>query len=151
LADRFIDVQLSSLPSLNREGLVALWRKIFDKDPPTRMHKELMVQFLAYRIQEQKYGPANDRNRRRLDHLAIAIENNSGSSSSKKFPIKPGTRLLREWKGQVHVVNVEDGLYEYRGTRYQSLSEIARLITGTRWSGPLFFGTKGIKNPMEAI
>jgi hypothetical protein len=56
--------------------------------------------------------------------------------------LKPGTRLVRQWRDQVHLVNVEADGYEYQGARYQSLSEIARLITGTRWSGPLFFGIK---------
>jgi len=60
--------------------------------------------------------------------------------------IKPGTRLVRQWRGQVHVVNVEEKDFEYKGALYQSLSEIARLITGTRWSGPLFFGLKGELN-----
>ena len=63
-------------------------------------------------------------------------------SVSTRPPIKPGTRLVRQWKEQVHVVEVETEGYEYKGTRYESLSEIARLITGTRWSGPLFFGLK---------
>ena len=61
---------------------------------------------------------------------------------STRPPIKPGTRLVRQWKEQVHVVEVEAEGYEYRGARYENLSEIARLITGTRWSGPAFFGLK---------
>jgi hypothetical protein len=56
--------------------------------------------------------------------------------------IKPGTRLVRQWQDKVHIVHVEETGYEYKGSRYESLSEIARLITGTRWSGPLFFGLK---------
>ncbi len=53
------------------------------------------------------------------------------------------TRLVREWRDEVHLVNVEANGYEYKGGRYKSLSQIARLITGTRWSGPLFFGING--------
>jgi hypothetical protein len=56
--------------------------------------------------------------------------------------LKPGTRLVREWHGEVHQVTVLGHGVEYRGTTYRSLSEVARLITGTRWSGPLFFGVK---------
>ena len=56
--------------------------------------------------------------------------------------IRPGTRLVRQWGDQVYLVNVQTDGYEYQGHRYQSLSKIARLITGTRWSGPLFFGIK---------
>jgi hypothetical protein len=61
---------------------------------------------------------------------------------STRPPIKAGTRLVRQWKEQIHVVEVKTEGYEYRGARYENLSEIARLITGTRWSGPAFFGLK---------
>jgi hypothetical protein len=144
--------QLSSLRSLHKEALAGLWRELFEKAPPTRMRKELMLQFIAYRVQEQEFGSLSDGSRRRLGQLARAIEDNANSSSSGRCRIKPGTRLIRQWKDQVHVVNVEEGSYEYRGTRYDSLSEIARLITGTRWSGPLFFGLKDkrIENSKEA-
>lgn len=135
--------RLSSLPRLHKEALTELWREFFSADPPLRMRKELMVQFLAYRMQEQEFGPVSERSHRRLCQLAKAIEGNSNTSSLQRFPIKPGTRLIRQWKDQIHIVDVEEGSYEYRCARYDSLSEIARLITGTRWSGPLFFGLKG--------
>jgi hypothetical protein len=55
-------------------------------------------------------------------------------------------RLVREWHGTVHVVTVdEDGSIHWNGRSWRSLSEIARTITGTRWSGPAFFGLKGPK------
>jgi hypothetical protein len=74
--------------------------------------------------------------------MARAFENNSDAAVSSIPSIKPGTRLVRQWGDQVHLVNVENNGYEYHGARYQSLSEIARLITGTHWSGPLFFGIR---------
>ncbi|MFY9740360.1 MAG: DUF2924 domain-containing protein [Candidatus Sulfotelmatobacter sp.] len=135
--------ELSSLPRLHKEALTELWRKIFETDPPLRMRKKLMLQFVAYRIQEQKFGMLSDSSRHRLGQIAKTIEGSSKTSASQKLAIKLGTRLIRQWKSQVHTVHVEEGSYEYRGTRYESLSEIARLITGTRWSGPLFFGLKG--------
>jgi hypothetical protein len=134
--------QLSSLPRLHKEALSGLWRELFRDDPPLRMRKELLVQFLAYRTQEREFGQLSERSQRRLSQLAKAIEDTSKISSPERFAIKPGTRLIRQWKDQVHIVNVEEGSYEYRCARYHSLSEIARLITGTRWSGPLFFGLK---------
>jgi len=144
--------QISSLPHLHKEALAELWREFFKEDPPLRLRKELMVQFLAYRIQGQEFGSLSERGHRRLCQLAKAIDGCSNPSSFQKVPIKPGTRLIRQWNDQVHIVNVEEGSYEYRCNRYDSLSEIARLITGTRWSGPLFFGLKGkaIKNSKEA-
>ena len=62
---------------------------------------------------------------------------------TSKQTLKPGTRLIREWREEVHLVNVGANAYEYKGGRYKSLSQIARLITGTRWSGPAFFGING--------
>jgi hypothetical protein len=79
---------------------------------------------------------------RRLRQLSTAVAENTNFKISSDRKIQPGTRLVREWQNQVHLVNVQAKCYEYRGARYQSLSEIARLITGTRWSGPLFFGLK---------
>jgi len=144
--------QLLSVRSLQKEAVVGLWRQLFETDPPARMRKELLIQFLAYRMQEQEFGPLSERSHRRLCQLAKAIEGSSTTSSLQKVSIRAGTRLVRQWKDQVHVVNVEEGSYEYRGNPYDSLSEIARLITGTRWSGPLFFGLKGkaMKNSKEA-
>lgn len=144
--------RLLSLPRLPKEALVAVCRELFGNKPPAQMRKELMVQFLAYRMQEQEFGSLSESSRHRLGQLAKTIESNPKTSSSQTPPIKPGTRLIRQWREQVHTVNVEEGGYEYRGDRYESLSEIARLITGTRRSGPLFFGLKdkGIKNSKEA-
>ena len=152
MPNSYITNQLSSLPHLHKPALSELWRQLFETDPPLRMRKELMLQFVAYRMQEREFGALSNSNHRRLIELASAIEAYSDGSVAKRPPIKPGTRLIRQWKEQLHIVNVEEENYEYRGARYESLSEIARLITGTRWSGPLFFGLKdrGIKAPKEA-
>jgi|ERR1700685_1794284 len=91
---------------------------------------------------EQEFGGLSAAGCRRLRQLATTFEADPNAVVSNRPPIKPGTRLVRQWKEQVHVVEVEPEGYEYRGARYENLSEIARLITGTRWSGPLFFGLK---------
>jgi hypothetical protein len=70
------------------------------------------------------------------------VEKDPAAEISAAPAIKPGTRLIRQWQDKTHVVTVKEQGYEYQGSLYQSLSEIARLITGTRWSGPLFFGLK---------
>ena len=60
--------------------------------------------------------------------------------------VNPGTRFAREWRGKVHVVTMsDDGCYRWQDRDWNSLSEIARAITGTQWSGPAFFGTKARK------
>jgi hypothetical protein len=151
MANVAISDRLLALPLLQKTALFQLWQELFNTDPPEGMRKELLVQFLAYRIQEKEFSELSDRSHRRLGELAASIDA-SGRSVAQKLEIKPGTRLIRQWKEQLHIVNVEEENYEYRGARYESLSEIARLITGTRWSGPLFFGLKdrGIKAPKEA-
>src|SRR6266567_1054164 len=80
--------------------------------------------------------------RRRLRQIAAQVESGKANPIAEPQRIKAGTRLLREWQGRKHIVTAAQTGYEYQGTRYGSLSEIARHITGTRWSGPLFFGLK---------
>jgi hypothetical protein len=134
--------RLAELPKLNKPSLLELWEELFKSDPPTQLRRRLMIQILAHRLQEQAFGPLSAASRGRLRRLAQAFANNSESIIPSAPSLKPGTRLVRQWRDQVHLVNVEAKGYEYQGARYQSLSEIARLITGTRWSGPLFFGIK---------
>jgi Protein of unknown function (DUF2924) len=134
--------QLETLPDLPRSDLAELWLQVFNSAPNPKTRKPAMIRFLAYRIQEQAYGSLSPSNQRRLRQMEGSAVGDSNLKTSSARRIHPGTRLVREWQNQVHLVNVEAKGYEYRGVRYRSLSEIARLITGTRWSGPLFFGLK---------
>ena len=85
----------------------------------------------------------------RRTSLRLRVLSNAGSgkiTSAPSLQLKPGARLLREWNGKVHEVSaLEDGRYAYAGKVWRSLSEIARVITGVRWSGPRFFGTRDRK------
>jgi Protein of unknown function (DUF2924) len=133
--------RLAELPKLDRAGVCQLWHQLFDAPPP-KLRRHLLISILAYRLQEQAFGSLSAACRGRLRQLARAVAGDSNAWASSIPSIRPGTRLVRQWGDQVHLVNVEARGYEYQGVRYQSLSEIARLITGTRWSGPLFFGIK---------
>jgi hypothetical protein len=97
-----------------------------------------MVPVLAYRIQEKEFGGLSHQARKKLQELALT----GGIRKRQSDTVRDGTRLVRTWRGDVHSVTVNDSGYVYRGQRYSSLSRIAREITGTQWSGPLFFGTK---------
>ena len=134
--------RLTELSSFSKTALCGLWKQLFNASPDPKLRKDLMIPILGYRMQEQAFGSLNSNVRSRLSKLAVSLETEPNSTISPAPAIKPGTRLVRQWSDQVHLVNVEAKGYEYRGIRYQSLSEIARLITGTRWSGPLFFGIK---------
>ena len=147
MSDTLAD-EIAELPRLNRAQLRAKWRAVLKKEPPVHLRKQLLVPLLAYKMQEQTYGGLRPEVKRRLRDLADSFESNPKQAGAKhQIPLrmKPGTRLIRQWQGETHHVTVSDRGFEYDGRLYSSLSEIARLITGTRWSGPLFFGTKQTK------
>jgi hypothetical protein len=137
-----ITKRLASLPELSKPTVCELWKQFFKKEPPPELRTDLMLRIVAHRLQEQEFGGLREANCRRLRQLATTFEDNPNTVGSTRPPVKPGTRLVRQWKEQVHVVEVETEGYAYRGSRYENLSEIARLITGTRWSGPVFFGLR---------
>jgi hypothetical protein len=137
-----IDQRLATLPKLSKTALRELWKQLFSTSSPPQLRRHLMIPILAYRLQEQAFGSISAASRGRLRQLGQAFEANPKAALSSVPSIRPGTRLVRQWGDQVHLVNVETNGYEYQGARYQSLSEIARVITGTHWSGPLFFGIR---------
>jgi hypothetical protein len=137
-----ISTKLQELPRLPKPALLALWEELFVQPAHPRLRRNLMIPILAYRIQEQAYGGLKPSTRKYLQKLAADLDQNRNTPSPVAPQLKAGTKLLRQFQGEMHEVRVgEEGL-EYRGRRYESLSEIARQITGTRWSGPLFFGLK---------
>jgi hypothetical protein len=136
-----IEKQLKELPSLPRPRLLGMWKECFGRNPAAGIRRELMVPVLAYRLQEQAYGGLKKETLARLRQLAHESEKGR-ASLVRAERVKTGTRILRQWRGETHEVTVGSREFLYRGKAYKSLSEIARLITGTRWSGPLFFGLK---------
>lgn len=145
-----LDDRLRSLMQLSKPELSTLWHKLFEKDPPPNIRKDLMQRIIGYRMQELELRPLCNQTCNRLRQVVHDLEGDPHPVSSATLRIKAGTRLARQWKEQVHVVTVEASGYEYKGDHYDSLSEIARLITGTRWSGPAFFGLKHKSELREA-
>jgi hypothetical protein len=133
--------RVQELPNLDTSALRALWQNVFPTPPHPKLRRELMIPILAYRIQEQAYGGLGPEALSKLKRLAKDLERNR-STVAGVSRIKPGTRIIREWAGDTHEVTVVRNGYSYRGKQYKSLSAIARKITGTRWSGPVFFGLK---------
>jgi Protein of unknown function (DUF2924) len=134
--------QIATLPSLNRAQLLAIWAEHFSTEPPSKLRKELMVPVLAYRMQEKEFGGLSHAARRRLREVAASLKTDKPSQERPDSAPQTGTRLLRVWRGETHEVIATGSGYEYRGQTYSSLSKIAREITGTQWSGPLFFGVR---------
>jgi hypothetical protein len=144
-----IALQISQLRSFSRQQLLELWEMLYKKPAPLRIRREIMVPFLAYKIQENAYGGLKPGTRAELRRVAQTLERNPASNARPaRSKIRPGTRLLRRWHGEMHEVFVTELGYEYREATYRSLSELARKITDTRWSGPAFFGlnrTNGVR------
>ena len=134
--------QLEKLADLGRQEIEALWAELFGRALKAPSRREFLVLILAYRLQEKAYGGLSAATRKRLRSAAAEIEDDPNAEFLAAPRIKPGARLIREWQGKTHKVTVIEDGFVYDGQRYKSLSEIARLITGTRWSGPVFFGLK---------
>jgi Protein of unknown function (DUF2924) len=143
-----ISGQIIKLHTSSRQQLLEMWQKLYQRAAPTGIRRELLVPFLAYRIQEQAYGGLKPSTRSELRRVAQDLEKPTGSNERRtRIRIKPGSRLVREWRGETHEVAITETGFEYRGSSYPSLSKIACKITGTRWSGPAFFGlVKGNSN-----
>ena len=122
--------------------LRALWKETFGRPHPSGVQKDFLLRALAYHVQENAHGGLAPGIHRRLAEYAREFQTSGRIAALERPKIKPGTQLVRGWRGDTHVVTVLDEGYDYRGKRYGSLSEIARLITRTRWSGPRFFGLK---------
>ena len=131
-----LDAQLAVLDSMPRAELRAAWiREV--RTPPPNVSAGLLRLALAHCLQSKVMGGVTKAMERKLQEIA------EGSSAQR---ITPGTRFVREWRGKVHVVTVSDERrYRWQNRDWNSLSEIARTITGTQWSGPAFFGTKSKK------
>ena len=137
-----IERKLAALSALSIKHLKDRWRSVYGKEPPPRIHRDLLTRALAYQLQERALGGLKPSTRRLLDRIG---ENHSSSQLTRVAAhrkTQPGTVLIREWQGTSHRVTVREDGVVYRGQPYQSLSEVARVITGARWSGPLFFGLK---------
>ena len=137
-----LDDELTALPSLSAQELRSKWQDLRCGEPMAPASRDLMIREIAYRLQERAHGGLAPAVKRRLRALGAEFEANGAGALVLGPLLKPGTRLLREWGGRTHSVIVLENGFEYEGERYQSLTQIARLITGARWSGPRFFGLR---------
>ena len=137
-----MDELLERLERMNRQELREFWEERFSGEAPNSRATDLLRRRIAWRLQEEQFGGLGTETKRRLRELANAYERDAKHTPVAKPKMKTGTVLTREWKGRVHTVQVKPDGYAYSGKHYKGLSKIAREITGTRWSGPLFFGLR---------
>lgn len=141
-----IHSEIGTLADLDLAALRTQWRDHYCCAPPLHMSRQVLVQAIAYALQKNAFGGLS-RSAASKMNAATKMPGKSTNRKSRRADvrrrIKPGTRLLREWNGRTHeVIAIDNGKFLYQGESYSSLSCIARQITGTRWSGPVFFGLR---------
>ena len=129
-----LERRIAALENLSTSALKAEWQRVVGSVPP-RISPAMMRLALAWEYQARALGGLPRTTQQKLAQLA--------GGKSHTAEVRAGMRLTREWDGVVHVVTVsEDRIIRWRDKEWRSLSEVARAITGTRWSGPAFFGLK---------
>ena len=144
---------MGAIPALSRGDLLIQWGMLFGTPPHKMISTRLLVRAVAHAAQVEQYGGLSKRKQKELSQFATAKDGataqpgRSGQASvaarihfSGSKPPRAGARLIREWNGKSHVVEVLDKGFAWHGKTYRSLSAIATSITGCRWSGPRFFG-----------
>jgi hypothetical protein len=138
-APRAIEGEISRLRSLALLELRGEWRRLYHAEPP-QISRDLLVLGLGYRLQEIDQGGLGKTTRRKLQTIARSLRKTGRVGPTPSLALKPGARLVREWRGRTHIVTATEDGFEYAGTSYPSLTKIAKKITGAHWSGPRFFG-----------
>jgi len=147
---------LHELDRFTRAQLLARWAQVFGAPAPPYLHVGLLKRAIAWQLRAQAHArrfrvpDAHALRERLIVQLERAgdLHNTQARGARRASPprlaakLAPGVRLLREWQGRRHEVEVVSGGFRYRGRPYASLSAIAREITGARWSGPRFFGVR---------
>jgi hypothetical protein len=137
--DEAVTIKLRALANMDYAALRDEWRRLYRAPPPKRVARDLLLLGVAWKIQERAYGGLSAATKRRLADLAYTIEQNGDVTRNRVARLKPGAKLVREWRGETYTVIVLDDGFQWKGTRWRSLSVIAREITGVHWSGPRFF------------
>lgn len=125
--------EIAELRNMSRQQLKDRWRDLFKAAPPAALTSDLLARGIAWWLQERALGGHSASAR-------AALQCTDAPRALRRPALRPGNRLVRRWRGRTYVVEVAEHGFAFEGERFGSLSEIARTITGTRWSGPRFFG-----------
>ena len=137
-----LDSEIARLRGLDVGGLRARWHTMFRRRAPPHLPRHLLFRMLAYRLQADHLGDLDSETRRLLDRSGDPIEIGrlAAERNHRQTKLRPGTLLTREWDGRLQQVMVLADGFAWNGKTYRSLSKVAFAITGSRWSGPRFFG-----------
>ncbi len=137
--------ELDRLAAMDAATLRRRWRMVFGRAAPEQLPRALIMRALAYRIQADVLGDLDRETIRMLDRLAREGRDGVAIPLPELRATKPGTLLVREWEGTLHRVMVLEQGFAWNGQTFDSLSKVARAITGTHWNGPRFFGLRETK------
>ena len=137
-----LDNEIARLRGLDVGGLRARWHTMFRRRAPPHLPRHLLFRMLAYRLQADHLGDLDSETRHLLDRSGDPIEIGrlAAERNHRQTELRPGTLLTREWDGHLQQVMVLADGFAWNGKTYRSLSKVAFAITGSRWSGPRFFG-----------
>jgi DUF2924 family protein len=144
--DPAVEAELDRLPTMRIVDLRIRYRELYRAEPPKAFGPDLLRRSIAHRIQERTYGGLSRDHQRLLDQLVKAARAKPNGRLELPQRIKPGSELVRTWNRRTYRVTVRESGFAYEGQTYESLSEIASKITGTRWNGPRFFGLRRSSN-----
>ena len=147
--DPAVEDELDLLPAMPIAGLRVRYRELFRSNPPKALGPDLLRRSIAHRIQEKAYGGLSRPVQRLLDQMMKAFAAKPNGKIVLPRRIKSGSVLVRQWKGKSHRVMVLADGFAYDGRIFGNLSEIAVLITGTRWNGPRFFGLRSMTEEID--
>jgi hypothetical protein len=137
-----VAAQVAALPTLPMQELWTIWDRYFQRRPD-KTNRSYIESKVAYKLQEAAYGGLSEQTKRKLINIGMRHSKIKGRQLPREIELAPGTVLIREWAERDHKVTVTaTGTFEYDGQHFKSLTAVARHISGTHWSGPLFFGLK---------
>jgi Protein of unknown function (DUF2924) len=146
-----LDTEIARLREFGVGELRARWHTAFRRRAPPHLPRHLLFRILAYRLQADRLGEMDADTRRLLDRIGPGAsdetERLAAELNRSRTELRPGTLLTREWDGHLQRVMVLPDGFSWNGKTYPSLSKVAFAMTGTRWSGPRFFGLD--KSPSE--
>jgi Protein of unknown function (DUF2924) len=137
-----LEIEIAHLCDLDLAELKRRWLTLYACPVPKFFRREHLIRAVAHRMQVAAYGDLKPTTRRLLRTIVDAVRAGNEEGIGIVPRIKPGTKLVRTWQDKTYIVLARDEDFEWQGTRYRSLSEVARAITGTRWNGLVFFGVK---------
>lgn len=141
-----LDVEIEALIRMSPAALRSKWREVH-RSPTPDLSPSLLARGIAYRLQQRVHGGLSRSAEKQLANIARRLARTGSVDDPHAVSLKPGTQLVRSWNGTIYKVLVGYDGFEFDGRRYESLSQIARDITGAHWSGPRFFGAKARSVP----